>query len=73
MLFYGPVDHWSYVLGKHLALVAGYGALGLALVTLLGVYAALTGLPLGAAFPASALLSIGAAAAMAALGIFSRR
>ena len=36
VLFYGPVDHWSYVLGKHLALVAGYGTLGLALVALLG-------------------------------------
>jgi ABC-type transport system involved in multi-copper enzyme maturation permease subunit len=68
-LFYGPVDAWSCVLGKHLALVAGYAAFGLALVALLGVCAAITGLPLGGAFPASALLSVGAAAAMAALGV----
>jgi ABC-type transport system involved in multi-copper enzyme maturation permease subunit len=69
VLFYGPVDHWTYVLAKHLAQVLGYLAAGLALAVLLAGYAVLSGLRLAGAFPLALLLSVGVAAAVAAAGI----
>lgn len=69
VLFYGPVDHWSYLVGKHLALLGAYLLFGLGLVLVVVLYAALTGLRLGSGFGPIVLLSIVAAAAVAAGGI----
>jgi ABC-type transport system involved in multi-copper enzyme maturation permease subunit len=69
VLFYGPVDHWAYVLAKHLAQLLGYVAASLALAALLLSYAAISGLRLAGAFPFALLLSVAVAAAVAAAGI----
>jgi ABC-type transport system involved in multi-copper enzyme maturation permease subunit len=69
VLFYGPVDGWAYLLGKHLALTAGFVVFGAGLLALLAALAAVSGLRLGGALPAAALLSVPAAAAMVAGGL----
>jgi len=68
-LFYGPVDHASYVLGKHAAQVVAYGPMALATGALLLVYAGMTGLGLSPFFPLELLLSLFTAAAVSALGL----
>jgi ABC-type transport system involved in multi-copper enzyme maturation permease subunit len=69
VLFYGPVDHGSYVLGKHLAQVLAYLPMGLGLAALFLAYAAMTGLRLGGSFVFELVLSVFAAAAVAAMGV----
>lgn len=69
VLFYGPVDGWAYLFGKHLALVVGFLVFGGGLLALLALLAALSGLRLGSALPAAALLSAPAAAAVIAGGL----
>ncbi len=69
VLFYGPVDHGSYVLGKHLGQVLAYLPMGLGLAALFLSYAAMTGLRLGGSFVAELALSLFTAAAVAAVGV----
>ncbi|MGE3912353.1 MAG: ATP-binding cassette domain-containing protein, partial [Chloroflexota bacterium] len=69
VLFYGPVDHLSYVLGKALAHVLAYLPIAGGLSVLLLTYSGMTGLRLPSAFGLELLLSLGTAAAVAALGV----
>jgi ABC-type Na+ efflux pump permease subunit len=69
-LFHGPVDVPSYLLAKHAAQVGAFAAMGLAAGGLLLAYAGMTGLRVGGTFPLALLLSLAAAAAVAALGLF---
>jgi ABC-type transport system involved in multi-copper enzyme maturation permease subunit len=68
-LFYGPVDHASYVLAKHLAQVAAFAVMSLMTATLLLSYAGLSGLRLGWEFVPEVILSVFAAAGVAAWGL----
>jgi ABC-type transport system involved in multi-copper enzyme maturation permease subunit len=69
-LFYGPVDHWAYLLAKHAAQVAAFGLISVASAALLLSYAGLSGLRLGWEFVPEVLLSLFTAAAVAAFGLF---
>jgi ABC-type transport system involved in multi-copper enzyme maturation permease subunit len=69
VLFYGPVDHSAYVLAKHLAQVAAYFGMGVALAVLFLAYSGLTALRLGPEFAFDVLLSVFTAAAVAAFGL----
>jgi ABC-type transport system involved in multi-copper enzyme maturation permease subunit len=69
VLFYGPVDHGAYILGKHLAQVVAYLAMSVALAALFLAYSGLTGLRLGPEFALEVFLSLFTAAAVAAFGL----
>jgi ABC-type multidrug transport system ATPase subunit/ABC-type transport system involved in multi-copper enzyme maturation permease subunit len=70
VLFYGPVDHGSYVLAKHAAQLGGYVVMTLGIATLIVAYAGLSGLRLGPEFALEVILSVFTAAAVAAFGVF---
>src|SRR5207247_4148043 len=57
-LFYGPVDHVSYLLAKHLAQVAAFALMALMTAALLLSYAGLSGLRLGWEFVPEVALSV---------------
>jgi ABC-type transport system involved in multi-copper enzyme maturation permease subunit len=69
-LFYGPVDYTAYVLAKHVAQVAAFAVMSVWSAVLLLSYASLSGLRLGLEFVPEVVLSLFAAAAVAALGLF---
>jgi ABC-2 type transport system ATP-binding protein len=69
VLFYGPVDARTYILGKQLGLLMAFAPMATALLALIASYGGMTGLRLTTAFVATALLSLFAASAVAALGI----
>jgi ABC-type transport system involved in multi-copper enzyme maturation permease subunit len=69
MLFYGPVDHLTYVLGKHTAQVGLYVPMAILIGGLFAIGSGLTGLRLNATLPLELLLSLAAAAAVVALGL----
>jgi ABC-type transport system involved in multi-copper enzyme maturation permease subunit len=68
-LFYGPVDHASYVLAKCGAQIAAYVPMALAIGVLLLVYAGMTGLRLAPVFPLELLVSLFTAGAVASFGV----
>src|SRR5579884_1478639 len=69
-LFYGPVDHASYVVAKWGAQVAAYAPMALAIAALLLVYAGMTGLAFTPGpFALGLVLSLFAAGAVAGLGV----
>lgn len=69
VLFYAPVDEWTYVLGKTLGLIAAY-ALMLPLVALcFGLMSLVTGFLLTASFFVSLLFSVIPAAMVVSFGI----
>jgi ABC-type transport system involved in multi-copper enzyme maturation permease subunit len=69
VLFYGPVDSASYVLGKGLAHLLAFLPIVLGLAVLLLAYSGMTGLRLPSAFGLELLLAVCTAAAVAALGV----
>lgn len=69
-LFYGPVDHTAYVLAKHTAQVAAFAVMSVWSAVLLLSYAGLSGLRLGLEFLPEVVLSVFAAAGVAAFGLF---
>jgi ABC-type transport system involved in multi-copper enzyme maturation permease subunit len=69
VLFYGPVDHASYLLGKHLAQVVAYLAMIVVLTALFLAYSGMTSLRLGPEFALEVILSVFTAAAVAAFGL----
>lgn len=69
-LFYGPVDEVSYLLAKQLAQLGAYLPIALATGLLLLAYAGMTGFRLGLGLLAELALSVIAAAAVVALGLF---
>ena len=69
VLFYGPVDVLSYVVGKGLAHLLAFVPIVLGLAILLLVYSGMTGLRLPSAFGLELLLAVCTAAAVAALGV----
>jgi ABC-type transport system involved in multi-copper enzyme maturation permease subunit len=68
-LFYGPVDHTSYVLAKQFAHLAAYLPMAVATALLLLAYAGVAGLRPGTTLAPALALSVATAAAVAALGI----
>jgi ABC-type multidrug transport system ATPase subunit/ABC-type transport system involved in multi-copper enzyme maturation permease subunit len=70
VLFYGPVDHLSYVVGKGLAQLLAFLPIVLGLALLMLTYSGMTGLRLPGAFGLELLLAGCTAAAVAALGVF---
>jgi len=69
-LFHGPVDAPSYLAGKELAQVGAFAAIGLAAALLLVAYGGLTGFRVTGVLALAVLLSIPAAGAVVALGLF---
>jgi ABC-type transport system involved in multi-copper enzyme maturation permease subunit len=69
VLFYGPVDHASYLLGKHLAQLVAYVAMIVTFSGLFLAYSGMTGLRLGPEFALEVILSVFTAAAVAAFGL----
>jgi ABC-type transport system involved in multi-copper enzyme maturation permease subunit len=70
VLFYGPIDPAAYVLGKHLGQLVAYLPASMAMGGLVVAFGAISGLRLGGAFPVDLVLSVFAAAATIAFGIF---
>jgi ABC-type transport system involved in multi-copper enzyme maturation permease subunit len=69
-LFHGPVDAPSYLAGKQLAQVGAFAAVALSAALLLVAYAGVTGFRVTGMLALAVLLSIPAAGAVVALGLF---